>query len=126
MRGETWVSLSACLIGVGIPLAWLGPRLLEGLVPVIAGVSALPFALVAATAWSVRRDSRASHVVAVAAVLVLAIALIGWGWAFSDGEGFALVLVGLLFVPITQVLVWFAGAVIAGRRGRHPTPTHRM
>jgi hypothetical protein len=117
MRGETWVSLGACLAGAVIPVAWLGPHLLEGFVPwLAAGVCVLPFALVALTAWSVRRDRRAACVAAAVSLLVLAIGLAGWSWAVRDREGGALILAGLLFVPGTQVLVWLAGAVLAGRR----------
>lgn len=116
MRREVWVSLIACLIGAVIPLVWLGPHLLEGLPPLFAAVtSVVPFILVTGTAWSVRRDPRASRVLAVVALLVLGVALVGWAWAIAT-DPLWLVPVGLLFVPTAQVLMWLAGAAVSGRR----------
>lgn len=117
MRIETWVSLVACLIGVAIPIAWLAPGLVESLrVWLVAGVVVTPFALVAGTAWAVRHDRRASRVTAAVALLVLVIGLGGWWWAAQDRQGIWLLLVGLLFVPAAQLLVWVGGAVLSGRR----------
>jgi uncharacterized membrane protein len=123
MRGETWVSLIACLIGAMTPMAWLSPQLherFELLLPM--GVAVLPFSLVAGTAWSARYDRRAARVAAIVSVLVLAIALFGWRWALQDPDGIALILAGLLFVPVSQLLVWLSGAIISGRRNNRPSP----
>lgn len=119
MRIETVVSLAACLFGAAVPLAWASAHLpaRPGLL-LAAGVAVVPFAVVAATAWAARTDGRAARVVAAVAVLVLAVGLGGWWWAARDREGFALLLAGPLLVPGTQLLVWLAGAVVSGQRGR--------
>jgi hypothetical protein len=117
VRAETWVSLVACLIGAAVPLAWmLGPGLAEGLLPwVMAGTAVLPLGFVAATAWLVRSDARSSRVVAAVALLDLAIGVGGWAVAATDPEGGSAAC-ALFLVPGAQVLTWFGGAILSGRR----------
>jgi hypothetical protein len=123
MRGETWVSLGACLIGVAVPMAWVAPHLLEhpGLLPA-ASVVVFPFALAAGTGWVARTDRRAARVNAVVSVLVLIAGLGGWLWAAQEREGIALILVALLFVPAAQLVIWLVGAIVSGHRGRRAEP----
>lgn len=123
MRMETWVSLAVCLLGAAVPLAWVGPQLPErpGLL-LAAGVAAVPFAVVAATAWLVRADRRAARGVAAVAALVLAVGLGGWVWAARDRDESALALTGMLLVPGAQLMVWLGGAVVSGRRAGPTEP----
>jgi hypothetical protein len=110
MRGETWVLLVACLIGVAVPMVWIAPHLAEylNLLPA-AGVVVFPFALVAGTGWVARADRRGARANDTASVLVLVVGLSGWFCAAQDEEGGALVLTGLLFVPTTQLVIWLGG-----------------
>src|SRR4051812_8168435 len=109
MRLMTWSVFAPCTVGVAVPLAWAAPHLpqLHGFVRLAGAViAAFPFAVVAATAWVVRDDRRASRVTAAVAWAVLAVGVGGWWWAAQDQLGFGLVLVGLLFVPGAQMLLW--------------------
>ncbi|MBA4067260.1 MAG: hypothetical protein C0501_26845 [Isosphaera sp.] len=118
------MSFAACLAGAAVPLTGLGLSLAgmfaadasRAVVAVgVAAVAVAPPAVVAETAWLVRRDRRASRVVAVVAVVNLAIGAVGWGWAASDPEGGA-ACVAHLFVPWAQFLAWFCGALWSGLR----------
>ena len=122
MRWETWVSLAAGLVGAALPLAWVGPSVVDhpALLPAV-GVVVLPFVLVAGTGWSARLDRRAARVTAVVGLLALVVALGGWSWAARDREGVAMILVALLFVPAAQLLIWVGGAVVSGHRPRGRT-----
>lgn len=120
MRGETWVSLVASLIGIAVPMVWMAPHLAEhlNLLPA-AGMVVFPFILAAGTGWVARADRWGARVNATASVLVLVVGLGGWLYAAQDEEGGAVILTGLLFIPASQFMIWFGGAIIAARRGRN-------
>jgi hypothetical protein len=111
-----WLTLLACLLGAAVPITCVGSALLEWpLAWLLVALATSPFLLVVGTALVARKDGRASVTLAVVAGLNLLIGLAGWSWVFSDREGIAL-LIGLFGIPLTQLFVWLAGAVVAGRR----------
>jgi hypothetical protein len=121
MRIETATSLAICVLGASIPLTWVSTQVPIRLGMIAVSIAAvIPFGIVAATAWAVRKDVRASRVTVVVAGLVLGIGIGGWA-SVPEGDPFTLMLVGLLLVPPVQVLVWIAGALVSGRRDKSST-----
>ncbi|MBL8824916.1 MAG: hypothetical protein JNJ77_20180 [Planctomycetia bacterium] len=76
----------------------------------------LPYVIVAATSWAVRSDAQSSWIALIVSFLVSGIGV--GSWLLSEhlrAWGGAFIAL-FFFMPIIQFLVWFAGAIISGRR----------
>ena len=118
MRWEAAVSLAACLIGAVGSTMVLSMSVQERISPLLlASIAVFPFALAAGTTWLVRTDRHPSRVAAVVAVLIMVVGLGGW---FCAAPSWHMLRLALFCIPGTQILIWFGGSILSGRRGERP------